>query len=64
MPQGSSTTCFQTSSYCRAKVDFNSINLVRHGSNTTFQTGLSRLEFVYVSIDSASGIIFYDFVAN
>ena len=27
--------------YCRAKVEFNSINLVRHGSSTTFETGLS-----------------------
>ena len=32
---------FQTSRYCRAKVKFNSINLVRHGSSTTFETGLS-----------------------
>ena len=37
---GSSTTWFQTSRYCRAKVEFNSINLVRHGSSTTFETGL------------------------
>ena len=37
----SSTTWFQTSRYCRAKVEFNSINLVRHGSSTTFETGLS-----------------------
>ena len=32
---------FQTSRDCRAKVKFNSINLVRHGSSTTFETGLS-----------------------
>ena len=38
---GSSTTWFQTSRYCRAKVEFNSINLVRHGSRTTFETGLT-----------------------
>ena len=37
---GNSTTWFQTSRYCRAKVEFNSINLVRHGSSTTFETGL------------------------
>ena len=37
---GSSTTWFQTSRYCRAKVEFNSINWVRHGSSTTFETGL------------------------
>ena len=40
---GSSTTCFQTSRYCRAKVEFNSVNLVRHGSSTTFETGLRVL---------------------
>ena len=38
---GSSTTWFQTSRYCHAKVEFNSINLVRYGSSTTFETGLS-----------------------
>ena len=39
---GSTTTWFQTSRFCRAKVEFDSaINLVRHGSNTTFETGLS-----------------------
>ena len=37
---GSSTTWFQTSRYCRAKVEFNSSNWVRHGSSTTFETGL------------------------
>ena len=37
---GSSTNWFQTSRYCRAKVEFNSINWVRHGSSTTFETGL------------------------
>ena len=40
MLHGSSTTWFQTSRYCRAKVEFNSINWVRHGSSTTFETGL------------------------
>ena len=35
------TTWFQTSRYCRAKVEFNSIKWVRHGSSTTFETGLS-----------------------
>ena len=35
------TIWFQTSRYCRAKVEFNSINLVLHGSSTTFETGLS-----------------------
>ena len=39
----SSTTWLQTSRYCRAKVEFNSINnLVRHGSSTTFETGLEQ----------------------
>ena len=42
MLHGSSSTWFQTSRYCRAKVEFNSINLVRHGSSTTFETGLSQ----------------------
>ena len=37
---GSSTTWFQTLRYCRAKVEFNSINLVRHSCRTTFETGL------------------------
>ena len=40
---GSSTTWFQTSRYCRAKVEFYSINWVRQGSSTTFETGLKRL---------------------
>lgn len=40
-PSGSSTTCLQTSRYCRAQVKFNSINLVRDGSSKTFETGLS-----------------------
>ena len=34
----------QTSRYCRAKgpkVEFNLINLVRHGSSTKFETGLT-----------------------
>ena len=35
---GSSTTWFQTSRYCRTNVEFNSINLVQHGSSTTFET--------------------------
>ena len=35
-----STTWFHTSRYCRANVEYNSINLVRHGSSTTFETGL------------------------
>ena len=36
-----STTWFQTWSYCRAnKVELNSINLFRHGSSTTFESGL------------------------
>ena len=39
---GSSTIWFQTSRYCRANVEFNSINLVRHGSSTTFETGLEQ----------------------
>ena len=41
-PSRASTTWFQTSRYCRAKVEFNSINWVRHGSSTTFETCLSR----------------------
>ena len=40
--QGSSTIWFQTSRYCRTNVEFNSINLVRHGSSTTFETGLEQ----------------------
>ena len=40
---GSSTTWFQTSRYCRAKVEFNSVNLVRHCCSTTFETGLTKL---------------------
>ena len=44
-----STTWFQTSNLIQsngtaAKVEFNSINLVRHGSSTTFETGLSKYE--------------------
>ena len=38
---GSSTTWFQTSHYCRAKVEFNTINWVGHGSSTAFEMGLS-----------------------
>ena len=38
-----STTWFQTPRYCRPKVEFNSINLIRHGSSTTFDTGLIEL---------------------
>ena len=40
MLHGSSSTWFQTSRYCRAIVEFSSINLVRHGGSTTFETGL------------------------
>ena len=40
MLHGSSTTWFQTSRHCCAKVEFNSISWVRHGSSTTFETGL------------------------
>ena len=40
MLHDNSTTWFQTSRYCRANVEFNSINWVRHGSSTTFETGL------------------------
>ena len=39
---GRSATWFQTSRYCRAKFEFNSISLVRHGSSTTFETGFSE----------------------
>ena len=42
---GSSTTWLQTSRYCRAEVEFNSINWVRHGSSTTFETGLKLLRW-------------------
>ena len=45
MLHGSSTTWFQTSRFCRAKVEFNSINLVRHGSSTTLETGLIRIQY-------------------
>ena len=37
---GSSGTFETKSSYCRAKVEYNSINLVRHGSGVTFEMGL------------------------
>ena len=37
---GRSTTWFQTSRYCCAKVEFNSINIVGHGSSTTSERGL------------------------
>ena len=30
--------------YCGAKVEFNSVNLVRHGSSTTIETGLRHLQ--------------------
>ena len=51
---GSSTNWFQTSRYCRAKVEFNSINLVRLGSSTTFETGLNYfvLEGFNIRFDS------------
>ena len=39
---GRSATFETKSSYCRAKVEFNSINLVRHGNSTTFETGLKH----------------------
>ena len=42
---GSSTTWFQTPRYCRAKVQFNSINLVRHTSGTTLKTGLRICQY-------------------
>ena len=32
---------FKRRTYCRAKVEFNMISLVRHGRSTTFETGLS-----------------------
>ena len=35
---------FKTSRYCRAKVEFNSINWVRQGSSTTFETGLRNVQ--------------------
>ena len=40
---GSSTTFETKSSYCRAKVEFNSVNLVRPGCSTTFERGLTKL---------------------
>ena len=40
----SSTNLFQTTRYCHAKVEFNSINLVRHGSSTKFETGLFKYQ--------------------
>ena len=40
----SSTTWFQTSRYGGAKVQFYLVNLVRHGSSTTFETGLRHLQ--------------------
>ena len=35
---GRSATFETKSSYCRAKVEFNSINLVRYGNSTTFDS--------------------------
>ena len=46
---GSSATFETKSSYCRVKVEFNSINLARHGSSTTFETGLSFRRGIYFS---------------
>ena len=45
LQHGSNTTWFWTSLYFRAQVEFNSINLFRHGSSTTFETGLTKVIF-------------------
>ena len=50
MLPGNSTTCFRTSRYCRAKVEFNSINLVRYGSSTTFKSGLRSAKLIQTLI--------------
>ena len=42
MLHGSSTTWFQTSRYCRAKAEFNSINCVRYGPDTAVARRLKR----------------------
>ena len=34
---------FKKRCYCRAKVKFNFINLVQHGSSMTFETGLIKI---------------------
>ena len=40
---------FETkSSYCRVKVEFNAINWGRHGSSTTFETGLRQFHVMVV----------------
>ena len=64
---GSSSIWFQTSRYYRARVEFNSINLVRHGSSTTFETGQRNLypqgkayvdHFVNFEAPSFLGVLF------
>ena len=49
---GSSTTWFQTSRYCRAKVEFNLINWVRHGSSTTLRRALSSFNVIGAAMRS------------
>ena len=39
-------TWYQTSRYCRAKVEFNLINSVLHSSGTTFEMGLAGVDYI------------------
>ena len=39
-------TWFQTSHYCRAKVEFNLINWVQHSRSTTFEMNLAVVEYI------------------
>ena len=39
-------TWFQTSHYCRAKVEFNLINWVQHSSSTTFEMNLAGVDYI------------------
>ena len=50
---GSSTTWFQTSRHCRTKVEFSSINWLRHSSSTTFETSLSFLSICMAYLQSS-----------
>ena len=39
-------TWFQTSHYCRAKVEFNLINWVQHSRSTTFEMNLAGVDYI------------------
>ena len=55
----SSRTWFPTSRYCRANFEFNSINLVRHGSSTTFETGLRCFYFMAACLGDLNFEVFF-----